>query len=150
VDLMMPVWSPGYYVVEDYASRVQRITARAADGSTLQIDRPKPNRWTVRTNGQSSITLAYTLRCQQRSVTTNWVASDLGVFNGAATFITLAEQRRRPHEVRVELPPSWPKVMSGLDPAADGQPSHFLAPDYETLVDSPIVAGELSVHEVTA
>jgi predicted metalloprotease with PDZ domain len=37
--------------------------------------------------------------------------------------------------------------MSGLDAAPDGRPNHFRAADYDTLVDSPIVAGDLSVRE---
>ncbi len=32
IDLMMPVWSPGFYRVEDYAGRVQEFSARTADG----------------------------------------------------------------------------------------------------------------------
>ena len=37
--------------------------------------------------------------------------------------------------------------MTALEPAADGKPNHYLAPDYDTLVDSPIVAGDPVVHE---
>ena len=32
IDVMMPVWSPGFYRVEDYASRVQDVTALTPDG----------------------------------------------------------------------------------------------------------------------
>ncbi len=34
-----------------------------------------------------------------------------------------------------------------MPPAADGRPNHYRAADYDTLVDSPIVAGKLSIHE---
>ena len=37
--------------------------------------------------------------------------------------------------------------MTALEPAADGVPNHYRADDYDTLVDSPIVAGNPSVHE---
>jgi predicted metalloprotease with PDZ domain len=37
--------------------------------------------------------------------------------------------------------------MTGLAGAPDGHPSHFRAADYETLVDSPIMAGDLGVRE---
>jgi hypothetical protein len=42
--------------------------------------------------------------CNQRSVTTNNVSSEMGVLNGAPTFMTLVETARRPHDVRLELP----------------------------------------------
>jgi predicted metalloprotease with PDZ domain len=37
--------------------------------------------------------------------------------------------------------------MTGLEAAPGGLPNHFRAADYDTLVDSPIVAGDLSVRE---
>jgi predicted metalloprotease with PDZ domain len=37
--------------------------------------------------------------------------------------------------------------MTGLDDAPDGKASHFRAADYETLIDSPIMAGDLRVTE---
>lgn len=37
--------------------------------------------------------------------------------------------------------------MTGLDDAPNGIPNHFRADDYDMLVDSPIVAGDLIVNE---
>lgn len=147
IELMMPVWSPGFYRVEDYASRVQSLSARTADGKTLSVEQPQKNRWRVETGGASTVIVSYKLLCNGRSVTTNWVGEDLLVLNGAAAFITLVDKARRPHEVRLELAPQWKRAMSGLDAAPDGAPNHFRAADYDTLVDSPIVAGDLSVRE---
>jgi hypothetical protein len=79
-------------------------------------------------------------------VTTNYVDADYGVFNDAPTFITLAENARRPHDVQIELPPGWTAAMTGLDGAPGGRPNQFRAADYETLVDSPIVAGKLGIR----
>jgi predicted metalloprotease with PDZ domain len=147
IELMMPVWSPGFYRVEDYASRVQSLSARAPDGKTLAVEQPQKNRWRITTNGAANVIVSYKLLCNGRSVTTNWVGEDLLVLNGAAAFITLAERARRPHEIRLQLAPQWKRAMSGLDAAPDGNPNHFRAADYDTLVDSPIVAGDLSVRE---
>jgi predicted metalloprotease with PDZ domain len=43
------------------------------------------------------------------------------------------------------LPAGW-TVTTALDAAPDSQPLHFRAPNYDVLVDSPILAGFLSVH----
>jgi predicted metalloprotease with PDZ domain len=147
IDLMMPVWTPGYYVIEDYASRVRDLVAKAPDGSTLTVSKPKGNRWTVETKGAPEVTLSYTLVAQGRSVTSNWVDAELGVINGGAAFITLVEQDRRPHDVRIEMPPTWKQSVSGLAPAPGGQAHHYRAADFDTLADSPIVAGTLTIRE---
>lgn len=144
VELMMPVWSPGYYRVEDYAAQVRELAARTATGEPLTIEQHEKSRWRVATHGARTIRLTYHVFCNERSVTTNEVTGDYAVLNGAPTFITLAERVRRPHEVQLNLPPDWAPAMSGL---RDLGPSRFRADDFETLVDSPLLAGRLVVRE---
>ena len=147
IETMMPIWTPGFYRVEDYAARVEGISAHTSDGRALTIDQPKKNRWRIQTNGAARVIVSYRLLCNGRSVTTNSVSDDLAILNGGAAFVTLVEQIHRPNEVRLELPAKWKGSMSGLDLASDGNPNHYKAEDYDTLVDSPIVAGNLAIHE---
>ena len=147
IDMMMALWSPGFYRVENYANRVQDFVARSPDGALLDVVQPEKNRWRIQTGGRPQVLVSYRLQCSGRSVTTNWVGNDLAVLNGPATFITLVENARRQHDVRLELPPVWQRSMTSLDAAPDGLHNHYHAPDYDTLVDSPIVAGNLIVNE---
>jgi predicted metalloprotease with PDZ domain len=147
IELMMPVWTPGFYRVENYAGQVQGLSARTADGRVLDVQRPRKNRWTIQTGGAKRVVVSYQLKCESTSVTTNWVGDAMAVLNGAATFLTLAEAGKRPHDVQLELDPSWKRSMTGLDAAPDGRPDHYRAADFDTLVDSPIVAGNPEVHE---
>jgi predicted metalloprotease with PDZ domain len=149
IELMMPIWSPGFYRIEDYAAQVRSLVARGPDGRALEVERTRGNRWRITTGGASRVVVTYELTCDGRSVTTNWVSPELGVLNGPATFITLADATARPHEVRLELPPEWESAATGLAAAPDGEPFHYRADDYDTLVDAPIVAGDLSTHEFT-
>jgi predicted metalloprotease with PDZ domain len=148
VVLMLPIWSPGFYRVEDYAGKIQTITAAAPGGATLTLRHwpARQNRWTITTGGAAFVTVRYRLLADGHSVTTNWVGPDLGVVNGPATFITLADTVRRPYEVTLVRPAEWSRAATGLAPAPDGRPDHWRAPDYDDLVDEPIVAGDLTVH----
>jgi predicted metalloprotease with PDZ domain len=78
------------------------------------------------------------------TVRTNWVDESFALLNGAATFITSRESSPREHDVQLELPASWKLSISGMRETA---PNSFTAPDYDTLVDSPILAGNPVVHE---
>lgn len=144
IELMMPIWSPGFYRVEDYAGKVQELAARTPEGKLLTVEHPQKNRWRIQTNSAPSVIVSYRLFCNSRSVTTNWVGEDLAVLNGAATFVTLVEKTARPHDIRLELPPNWKQAMTALE---SRQPNQFRAADFDTLADSPIVAGNLSVRE---
>jgi predicted metalloprotease with PDZ domain len=68
------------------------------------------------------------------------------MLNGAPTFITLVERAARPHEVRVELPAAWKRVETALEPVS-GSPNTFRAPDFDTIVDSPIIIGNPVTRE---
>lgn len=147
VDLMMAVWSPGYYVQENYATHVSNLSAHTPDGRPLDVQKPQPNRWNVSTHGASRIILSYTLVCDHRSVTGDWVDTTMAILNGPATYITLAEHAAREHDVALELPSRWKQSATSLAAAADSIPNHYQASSYDELADSPIIAGNISFHE---
>ncbi len=141
VDLMMAIWSPGFYGLQNYADRVSGFTANAPDGTVLDVTKPTPSRWTVATGGRPSFAVMYTVSAPRGSNLSNGTTESSAVIIGPATYVTLVEQAHRPAEVRLELPPTWKGSMTSLDAASDGQPNHYIAPDYDILADSPILAG---------
>ena len=147
LELMLPVWSPGYYALGDYARDIQRIAARNEAGTELRVEHPQPNHWVVATQGAPTVVLEYELLCQSRFVTGSWVGTDCAVINGPSTFITPVAREGQTYEFDLELPAVWPQSICSLEPAADGKPNHYRAPDYDVLIDSPLVAGTLSLHE---
>lgn len=141
VMLMMAIWSPGMYNLQNYANQVSAFTAKSGDGTDLEFSKPKASRWIVKTRGQQSIKVSYTLNAPRGSNLSNGVNDSSLVIVGPATYITLVEPSRRPAEVQLELPATWKPAVTSLDAASDGKPNHFVAPDYDILADSPILAG---------
>jgi predicted metalloprotease with PDZ domain len=146
VDLMMAVWTPGSYLVREYARNVEAVTASGPDGRALNVDKSKKNHWRIATGGAPTITLKYRVYSREMSVRTNWVESDFALLNGAPTFITLADLSPRPHEVILNPASGWKRSITAL-PAMDGSDHRYRAPDYDTLVDSPIVIGNPAVYD---
>ncbi len=138
VELFMAVWTPGSYLVREYARHVEMPP---------EFAKSRKNRWRVETGGAPTVRIRYRVYCREMSVRTNWVEADFALLNGAPTFVTLVDGHARPHEVRLELPEAWKTTMTGLDAAPGGAPHHYVAPDYDTLVDSPILAGNPEVHQ---
>jgi predicted metalloprotease with PDZ domain len=143
VELMMAIWSPGFYGLQNYADRISDFTAKGSDGATLSVTNASPSRWTVATAGRSSFTAAYTVSAPRGSNLSNGVTESSAVIIGPATYITLSEPSGTPRraDVRLELPATWRGSMTSLDAAADGKPNHYTAPGYDVLADSPILAG---------
>jgi len=146
IELMMAVWTPGSYLVREYARHVEALTAADPARAPLPVEKTRKNRWRVATSGARTVSVRYRVYAHEMSVRTNWVDDEMAILNGAPTFITLVETpSRRAHEVRVMLPRTWKKSFSGMSAGA-GENS-YVAADYDTLVDSPIVAGAPSVYE---
>jgi predicted metalloprotease with PDZ domain len=144
IELTMAVWTP--YVIREYAKNLEAVTARTADGRPLAVEKSRKNRWRIETAGADPVMVSYRVYCHVMGVQDNWVDDEFALLNGAPTFLTLADPGARPHDVRIILPPAWKTTATGMPPAPGG-PHHYRAPDYETLVDSPIVAGNPAVHE---
>jgi len=147
LELMLPNWSPGYYALGNYASEVQKLSAHTPEGVALAVEHPQPNRWVVTTLGAKTVVLEYGLHCQSHFVTGSWIGMDSAVINGPSTFIVPLEHAGRAFELDLERPAVWKQSICALDPAPDGNPDHFSASDYDVLLDAPLVAGTLSLHE---
>ena len=150
VELMMAVWTPGSYLVREYARHVEAVTARTPGGDRLPVEKSRKNRWRADTGGADAIVVSYQVYGREMSVRTNWIEADFAMLNGAPTFLTLADDDvARPHDIVLELPADWGGTATGLAPHPGGAPHAWRAPDFDTLVDSPIVAGNPTVHPFT-
>ncbi len=143
LELMMAVWTPGSYLVREYARHVEGL--EVIGGAAALPVKTSKNRWRIATDGAERVTVRYRVYGREMSVRTNWVESRFALLQGAATYLTLADGLDRPHRVTVHLPDGWVDAVSGL-PGSAGPPHVFEAGDYDTLVDSPIVAGDLTSH----
>lgn len=146
IDLRMAVWTPGSYLVREYARHVETVTAQNADGQPLCVNKISKNRWRVASDGADPVRVSYRVYCREMSVRTNWVEADFALLNGAPTFLTLVEDGPRPHDVQVILPTSWATVMTGLPVRPELGAHGYRAADFDTLVDTPILAGNPAVH----
>ncbi len=147
IELMMAVWTPGSYMVRDYSGKVESEHAEAVDGRPLAMRKSKKNRWMIETSGAAEVRFSYRLYCREMSVRSNWVEADFAIIVGAATFVTRAEPGGglidSPHHVRLELPGNWAASHAAL-PVVDGA---YVAADFDELMDSPILAGNLAQYD---
>jgi predicted metalloprotease with PDZ domain len=149
VELMMPVWAPGSYLVREYAGKVEGFAAKTPEGAALESSRSRKNRWKIATGGAAEVVATYRVYGRTMAVQSNWIDSSFAMLHGAATFMTLVDGLARPHEVVVEPAAGWARSIAGLPDAPGGAPHHYVAADYDELVDGPIYAGNPAVHEFT-
>jgi predicted metalloprotease with PDZ domain len=144
LDAVLPVWTPGSYLVREYARQVQDVSATTPDGRDAPVRRVDKRTWRVDARGQS-VTLRYRVYANELTVRTSHLDGSHGYFNGATVFLYTEGTRHLPHHVSVDAPPGW-RTFCALD--SDGDTFH--APDYDVLVDSPFEVGPHTPLEFTA
>jgi predicted metalloprotease with PDZ domain len=144
----MAVWTPGSYLVREYERHVEAVAAKGADGRARPVQKTRKNRWSIDTGGAASVTVTYRVYGREMTVRNNWIEAGFAMLNGAPTFLTLADGRTHAHEVRIELPPAWKGLATPLMRPSDLQRRNtYVAEDFDTLVDSPIIIGNPVIRE---
>jgi len=143
VDLVMPVWTPGSYLVREYARHVQDFAAAGAGGRALGWTKVNKNTWRVETGGSAEVRVSYKVYANELTVRTNELNDRHAFWNNTALLVYPEGHLKAPSTVRVVPFGNW-KVATGL-PAVAGQPNTFAAPDFDTLYDAPFLASDFRV-----
>jgi predicted metalloprotease with PDZ domain len=146
LELWMPAWTPGSYLIREFVRHLRSIRASGANGRELAVVRRTKARFSIACTAGEVVRVSYRIYANDLTVRTNYVTSDLALLNGAGTFFAVAGAERDEHRIEVELPQEWTWV-TGLAPAGAGARS---ARDYATLIDCPLALGRLATTEFTA
>ena len=147
-ELVFSSWSPGSYLMREFARHARDVYAHHA-GAPVAVDRIERNRWRVATEGP--YTLEYDVYAREKSVRTPFLDEDLGFFLPS----NLLVHPLAPHayELEVEVPAGHVGVCP-LGPAVPGPAmARWTAADIDQLNDSPVATGPFehttfSVHGV--
>jgi predicted metalloprotease with PDZ domain len=140
LELSLPVWTPGSYLVREFARHLEGVTAADAAGRPLPVERLDKQRWRVACGGAAAVTVRWRVHANELTVRTSHLDASHGFVSPAGVFLAVKGREAEPHRVVVALPPGWQAAT-----ALEGGPSEFTARDYDELVDSPL---ELGVHRL--
>lgn len=137
-ELKLPVWTPGSYLVREYARHVQQFTALDGSGNVLDWNKINKNTWEIDTKGAQSIRIGYQVYANELTVRTNELNDEHAFFTPAALLMFPKGQISAPSNVTVKPYGNW-KVATGLKEIStgEGQTKTFRAENYDVLYDSP-------------
>lgn len=145
LDFKMPVWTPGYYQIMDYAKAVANFTATDATGDTLQWTKTANSTWQVHSNATKTVMLSYDVLAKKQFVAESYLDETRAYIIPGALFLYLDNELRHPVSVQFKPYAKWHGlVATGLD-SIPGRNNTFLAADFDVLYDSPLLMGDLEV-----
>lgn len=154
----LPAWTPGSYMIREFARHVVAISARNPDGAIAVVKTDKHSWQAGPCLGP--LVLTYQVYAYDTSVRAAYLDSRRGFLTGSAVLMQALGQPSGPLTLRLIAPidprmVGWQVATSMQRVAAPGAQEHdqdpvggfgdFFAQDYETLVDHPIEFGRFDV-----
>lgn len=150
VDVTLPAWSPGSYLIRDYARFVRDLTVTAADGTPRRAAKRDKSTWTLETAGARELIVRYTVYGHDLSVRTSHIDGSHALLHGPATFLYPTHLRSAPIDLVLEAPDGW-SLVTALAPAPPAAaPWRLAAADIDELYDHPIHVGPVRTYAVPA
>lgn len=144
IALKMPVWTPGSYLVREYAQHVIDFSVADANGNEVAFEKVNKNTWHIKAKNDENLTVTYKVYAYELTVRTSFLDAAHGYINGASVFMFVPELLNKPSELKVNPYYKWNTVSTALEEKGN---NIFGIKDFDTLVDSPIEIGNQEVLE---
>jgi len=141
--LKMPVWTPGSYLVREFAKSVEGFTV-SDNGKEIPFVKTRKNWWSITTKGLNHVTIKYKVYCFEVSVRTALVDISHAFLSTSGIFMYPEGMLNQPSTIHIVPFGGWDKVSTSLD-MVNNDPFTVHAPNYDILFDSPIEVGNQDV-----
>lgn len=143
VDLKMPVWAPGSYLIREFAKNVESFKAVDNSGKRLSANKIDKNTWRV-SNAKGSIKVSYRVYSNEISVRTSFIDESHAFLSPTGIFLYPAGKLQLPSTVTIIPYKGWTRISTGLDKVA-AKENTYSAPNFDILYDSPIEVGNQDI-----
>lgn len=140
-DFKLPVWTPGSYFLREYAQHVEGVLAYNQEGDRLPCIKITKNTWQVSPPSNCQyIRFIYRVYAYDWTVRTAFLDADQAYINGAALFVYPSNARDLPALLELIPHPNWQNISTALPVYQDNIWQRY-SPNYDILVDSPVLVG---------
>ncbi|MCX6302412.1 MAG: M61 family peptidase [Bacteroidia bacterium] len=140
VNFKLPSWTPGYYIILDYAKNIVSFQAEDGNGNPLKWNKITKNTWQVQTGGSGTIKINYDVYAFRVSVGDPYLNDNRAFIAPAGVFMYVEGKLNLPCTLTISPYKDFKTISTGLDPV-EGKTNTYFAPDFDVLYDSPILAG---------
>jgi len=149
--LTVPAWTPGSYMVRDFARHVIELRAHAGDAPVEVVKTDKQSWRCAPCDGP--LRVEWLVYARDASVRAASLDDEGGFFNGSSLFLRPLQVDDGPFELDIRSPgrEGWrvATAMTPVDTDAQGF-GRYRAADYEELIDHPVRLGRFTRHEFAA
>ncbi len=145
LEVKMPVWAPGSYLVREFAKNIESLSA-SANGKAVAAPKINKNTWKINTTGLSSVTIKYKVYAFELSVRTSFIDISHAFLSTTGIFLFPKGMLAQPSTINIKPYKDWNKVSTSLE-MVKGDVFTRTAPNFDILYDSPLEIGTQDVFD---
>lgn len=151
VSFFLPVWSPGSYLVREYARHIRWFEASQTNGEILFHTQKEKAIWEVEWSKSGlkqeldEFQISYEIYCKELTVRTSHVDASHAFLHGPSYLMGIVGELIENPTIEFRFPPAWSKLSTSLKDISQKR-EHFVytAKNYDELIDCPV---EIGCHE---
>jgi predicted metalloprotease with PDZ domain len=145
VEFKLPVWTPGSYLVREFAKNVEGFQAiNGKDSRPLPFSKTNKNTWKVEHQSVESVVIRYSVYAFEGSVRMSYLDAEHGFIMANTLLMYVDALKHNSCMLKLNIPDQWKHVSTSLV-EIPGKPNSFTASSYDELVDCPI---EIGNHDI--
>ncbi|MEY4288090.1 MAG: hypothetical protein RLZZ30_178 [Bacteroidota bacterium] len=152
VEVKMPVWTPGSYLVREFSKNVNLVKAFTKDGKSISVTKKSKNAWIINAGKEKDIQVKYEVYAFELSVRTPFLDLTHGFVSGSGVFMYTEKSKNQSGNVTIFPHESFKRISTSLpgDQGYTGLGQRFQFENYDQLVDCPMEIGNQEIFEFTA
>ena len=149
--VFLPSWSPGSYLLREYARHIRWFSAAQDNGEVLFHTQTSKGTWEIDWSksdlkkSSDKVEISYELYGKELTVRTTHIDSSHAYLQGPTYLMGVVGEKIQDPTVEFRFPLSWSKLSTGLKDISEKRDQFlYTAKDYDELLDSPV---EIGCHE---
>jgi predicted metalloprotease with PDZ domain len=144
--ISMPVWTPGSYLVREFAKSVEGLQWSIDGQQWNKATKTAKHSWSIPAPKGSHVQVKYQVYARELSVRTSYVDADQALLNMASIAMFLQHDPQAAGQIHLHLPEAWTRSSTALPaiptgPETSSRTHSFQFESFDQLVDCPIQIG---------
>ncbi len=148
LSVFLPSWSPGSYLMREYARHIRWIECQQENGEVLFHTQKAKGQWEIDWKASQlkkpsqNFQVSYVIYLNELTVRTSHVNISHAFLHGASYLMGVVGEKLPKPTIEYRFPPVWSKLSTSMkDVSKDREKFLYEANDYDDLVDCPVEIG---------
>jgi predicted metalloprotease with PDZ domain len=148
VQVFLPSWSPGSYLMREYARHIRWFEATQKNGEVLFYTQREKGVWEIDwtkselKTEQDEFQISYEIYCKELTVRTSHVDTSHAFLHGPSYLMGVVNEELSHPTIEFRFPPLWSKLSTALKDVSEKRSVFiYTALNYDELIDTPVEIG---------